>query len=102
MSQTRLIAKWVLIGIVAAAILTYACDFLYFHLRLLHPKAADPLETFTAPRLYAIAVKDNKTDYELDEQNPVQTLICAHSLFPQGGHSPCWYLKPKSQQPIPM
>jgi len=66
--------------------------------RLIHPKLADPLETFTVPRLYAIAVKGNKTDYELDEQNPVQTLVCVHSLFPHAGSGPCWYVKPKSQQ----
>lgn len=82
--------------------LAYAGDFVDFRIRMIHPQPLDSIETFTAPRLYAIAVKGTKVDYELDEQNPEQTWIFTHSLFPQGGNSPCWYIKPKSKQPIPM
>jgi hypothetical protein len=85
-----------------ALILTYASDFGYFRVRMIHPQPANPLETFKSPRLYAIAVKGGKVDYELDEQNPEQTWTCAHSWFPHAGYSPCWYIKPKSRQPIPM
>ena len=101
-THLRLFAKWALICLACGLIVTYACDFVYFRIRMIHPQSSNPLETFTAPRLYAIAVKGGKTDYELDEQNPQQTWICAHSLFPQAGYSPCWYIKPKSRQPIPM
>ncbi|MDP9337425.1 MAG: hypothetical protein M3P45_01010 [Acidobacteriota bacterium] len=80
----------------------FLSDYAYFRLRMIHPTPADPLETVTAPRLYAIAEKGRKVAYELDAQNPEQTLVCAHSLFPHGGYSPCWYLIPKSQKPIPM
>src|ERR1700742_3421702 len=96
----RKILKRVAVGIVALAAFAYTVDFAYFHLRMMHPKAAVPLETFTAPRLLAIGEKGNKVDYEIDAQNPEQTFTCAHSLFPQGGHQPCWYLKPQSQKPI--
>ena len=102
MPQVHLFAKRVAQGVLAALLILFLCDYAYFHLRLLHARPADPLETFTAPRLYAIAEKGRKTAYELDAQNPEQTLVCAHSLFPQGGYSPCWYLIPKSQKPIPM
>jgi hypothetical protein len=102
MSRVRLFANRALIAVAVVLVVAYACDYIYFRVRLIHPKLADPLETFTVPRLYAIAVKGNKTDYELDEQNPVQTLVCVHSLFPHAGSGPCWYVKPKSQQPIPM
>jgi hypothetical protein len=98
----HLFAKRALIGVVLALAVTYVCDYLYFRVRMIHPKAADPLETFTAPRLYAIAEKGGKVDYQLDSQNPEQTVVCLHSLFPHAGYSPCWYIKPKSQQPIPM
>jgi hypothetical protein len=80
----------------------FAGDYAYFRVRMIHPQPANPLETFTAPRLYAIAEKGRKTAYELDAINPEQTLVCVHSLFQHGGYSPCWYLIPNSQKPIPM
>jgi hypothetical protein len=101
-NRLRLFAKRVLIYLACGLILAYICDFVYFRIRMFHPQPTNPLETFTAPRLYAIGVKGGKVDYELDEQNPEQTWTCAHSLFPQAGYSPCWYIKSKSRQPIPM
>jgi hypothetical protein len=101
-TRLRLFAKRALISLAFGLIVTYICDFVYFRIRMIHPQPANPLETFTAPRLYAIAVKGGKVDYELDEQNPQQTWACAHSWFPHAGYSPCWYIKPKSRQPIPM
>jgi hypothetical protein len=101
-NRLRLFAKRALIYLACVVILAYVCDLVYFRLRMFHPQPANPLETFTAPRLYAIGVKGGKVDYELDEQNPEQSWTCAHSLFPQAGYSPCWYIKPKSRQPIPM
>jgi hypothetical protein len=98
----RKILKGVAMFAVAALAVVYVADYAYFRVRMIHPKPADPLETFTSARLFAIAEKGGKVAYELDAQNPEQTLICAHSLFPHGGYQPCWYLKPKSQQPIPM
>ena len=102
MSRFHLFAKRALVGLVLGLMVTYACDFVYFRVRMIHPQPANPLETFTSPRLYAIAVKGGKVDYELDEQNPQQTWSCAHALFPHAGYSPCWYIKPKSRQPLPM
>jgi hypothetical protein len=101
-TRLRLFAKRALVGLVLGLIVTFICDYIYFRFRMLHPQPANPVETFTAPRLYAIAVKGGKVDYELDEQSPQQTWACSHSLFPQAGYSPCWYIKPKSRQPIPM
>jgi hypothetical protein len=95
-------AKRALMGLACSLAVTYVCDFMYFRIRMIHPQPSNPIETFTSPRLYAIAVKGGKVDYELDEQNPEQTWVCAHSLFPRAGYSPCWYIKPKSRQPIPM
>jgi hypothetical protein len=101
-ARLRLFAKRALVGLVLGLMVTFICDYIYFRIRMIHPQSSNPVETFTSPRLYAIAVKGGKVDYELDEQNPQQTWICAHSLFPHGGCSPCWYIKPKSRQPIPM
>jgi hypothetical protein len=96
------VTKRLLLAVMFALVALYACDFLLFHWRMSRAKPGSPLETFTAPRLYAIAEKNGKVDYELDAQNPEQTITCAHSLFPHAGCSPCWYIKPRSQRPIPM
>ena len=37
-----------------------------------------------------------------DALNPEQTVTCVHSLFPHNGYSPCWYVKPRINQPIPL
>ena len=89
---------------VALIILTavYCGDYLWFRVRMLHPKPGNPLETLTAARVLAIPEKGNKTSYEIDQQNPEQTVTCVHSLFPHFGYSPCWYIKPRINQPIPM
>ena len=39
--------------------------------------------------LYAVRQKDNRIEYELGD---VITQTCVHSLFPQMGYAPCWYL----------
>ena len=100
-SQQRLI-KRIAIGFVTAVVVAYAGDFLWFRVRLSHPKPVDPLESWTVPRVLAIPEKGGKTSYEIDQQNPVRTITCVHSLFPQGGASPCWYVKPRANQPISM
>lgn len=102
LNSIRRFAKQALFALLAAGAVIYVCDYLYFRVRLAHPRPADPLETFTAPRLYAIGEKGGKIDYEIDAQNPEQIFVCAHSWFPHAGHAPCWYIKKKSQQPIPM
>lgn len=101
-TRLRLFAKRLLIFVACGLVIAYVRDFVYFRIRMIHPQSSNPVESFTAPRLYAIGVKGGKVDYELDQQNPEQTWTCAHSWFPQAGYSPCWYVKPKSRQPIPM
>ncbi len=102
MARVHFLARRAAQTFLATLLILFLSDYAYFRLRMIHPTPADPLETVTAPRLYAIAEKGRKVAYELDAQNPEQTLVCAHSLFPHGGYSPCWYLIPKSQKPIPM
>lgn len=96
------LAKRAMLSAVVALIATYSCDFVYFHWRMSRAKTGGPLETFTVPRVYAIAEKSGKVEYELDAQNPEQSITCSHSLFPRAGYFPCWYVKPRSQRPIPM
>jgi hypothetical protein len=102
MHTARTLIERIVIAAALALALVYAGDYLSVRLRMLHPKPGDPFESITAARLLAIPEKGNKTSYELDEQNPTQTVVCVHSLFPHMGDPPCWYLKKKIGQPIPM
>ena len=98
----RLFFKRTLFVVVWAFALVYCSDYLWFRVRLIRPKPGNPLESFTGPRVLAIQEKGGRTSYEIDQQNPVQTTTCVHSLFQHAGFSPCWYVKPRLNQPIPM
>ena len=102
MASFRVIFKRTILFVAGSAAIVYGGDYLYFRFRMLRPKHADPLESITALRVLAIPEKNGKTEYEMDAQNPEQTVTCVHSLFPQEGCSPCWYVKPRINRPIPM
>lgn len=102
MILTRALWKSILIALVSAAVLVYAGDLVSLRVRMLHPKPGNPFETVTALRILAIDEKGNKTEYSVDPLQPQQTAECVHALFPHNGDPPCWYLKRKLAQPIPM
>ena len=82
--------------------LLYAGDLISLRLRARHPTASNPYETLSAPRVLAISEKGNKTDYQIDAENPTQTITCVHALFPHDGYSTCWQVQRTLHQPIPM
>jgi len=98
----RELVKYVLIALVALLAIVYAYDFVSVHIRMKHPTATDPFETVTALRILAIGEKGNKTEYDVDPVQPQQTGVCVHALFPHNSDLPCWYLKKKFAEPIPM
>jgi hypothetical protein len=98
----RKLVKLILIGLVALLAIVYAYDFASVHIRMTHPTPTDPFETITALRILAIGEKGNKTEYDVDPVQPQQTGVCVHALFPHNGSLPCWYLKKKFAEPIPM
>ena len=100
--SARILVKRLLIAVAVALALCYSADYLSVRSRMIHPKPADPFESLTFSRVLAIPEKNGKTEFEVDTQNPEQTVICVHSLFPHFGHSPCWYIKPRINLPIPM
>ena len=102
MPPARILAKRILLSLVAAFALVYAGDYVSLRARMLHTKPGDPFETVTALRILAIGEKGNKTEYSVDPLQPQQTAECVHSLFPHRGDTPCWYLKKKFAQPSPM
>jgi hypothetical protein len=99
-SQTILLRLAVCL-VLAMAVL-YAGDFISLRLRMRHRTATDPFETLTAPRLLAISEKGNKTEYQIDVENPTQTVTCVHALFPHNGYSTCWQVQRTLHQPVPM
>jgi hypothetical protein len=98
----QIVAKRTLIALFLLLGMIYSGDYLFLRIRMRHPEPADPFETSTSLRVLAVPEKNGKMEYETDPQNPQQTVTCVHSLFPHAGYSPCWYVKPKMNQPIPM
>ena len=102
MIPARMIVKRILIAAVLAIALVYAVDFASVRMRMMHPSPGNPFETVTALRILAIDKKGGKTEYTVDRLQPQQTAECVHAWFPHNGDPPCWYLKRKFAQPIPM
>jgi hypothetical protein len=76
---------------ILALILLYAGDYI---LARFHPQ---PLGSVDVQIMWAIKQKDNRIDYELGD---TETRPCVHSLFPQMGYAPCWYLTRHRNQTI--
>jgi len=96
------IFKRILGGLIAALVLVYVGDYAYLRVRMLHPTPTSPFESMTRNRVLAIPQKSGKLDYQIDQTQPIETLTCVHSLFPHYGDQPCWYVKPRINQPIPI
>jgi hypothetical protein len=82
--------------------LIYVGDYLLVRYKMAHPKSGDAFGVVQVRRLLAIPLKDGKTEYEFDAQQPEVDTPCVHSLFPHMGDGPCWYIQHNSQKPIPM
>jgi hypothetical protein len=96
------IAGRVLAFLLVLAASVYAGDYLVLRVRMLHATPSQPFETMIRTRILAIPQKNGKYDYQIDQLQPVETLTCVHCLFPHYGDRPCWYLKPRLNQPIPV
>jgi hypothetical protein len=96
------VAQKIVAGVLLLAALVYAGDYLFVRLRMAYPKAGSAFGSVDVIRVYAIPLKDGKTEYDLDVQRPVVPTQCVRSWFSHMGYSPCWYLKRNSQKPIPM
>jgi hypothetical protein len=94
--------KRALILIVALAAIVYAGDYAVIRLRVAYPQLGRAFDSVQMERLYAIALKNGRTEYELDARQPEVTVPCVRAMFPHLGYSPCWYLRRNSQKPIPM
>ena len=92
----------VVFAVLCAGALLYAADFLVLRFRILHPTVSQPFESLIRTRILAIPQKSGKFDYQIDQLQPVETITCVHAIFPHSGNQPCWYVKPRINQPIPV
>ncbi|HKT46888.1 MAG TPA: hypothetical protein VJP87_05125 [Candidatus Acidoferrales bacterium] len=102
MPAPKAIAKYAALAMISAFALVYLVDWAVVFVRSLRPSPTRPYESFTVPRVLAIPENGGKTEYQIDQLHPEQTVTCVHSLFPHSGRNPCWYVQRKMMQPIPM
>jgi len=87
---------------VALVAIVYAGDYAVVRLRAAYPRLGLAFDSVQMEQLYAITLKNGRTEYQLDARQPEVTVSCVRALFPHLGYSPCWYLRRNSQKPIPM
>lgn len=99
------------LAVLVVLVIVYAGDYVFLKYRISRFRSSggsaaqasnapnSPLESIQVERTYQIPHKDGRAEYDFE---PPETVMCAHSLFPHLGYSPCWYLKRHSQQTIPM
>lgn len=86
---TRRCAERLILGAVMVVVLAYAIDVAVFFAR------GKPADQITVNHSLAVPLKGNKTEYDFEASEQV---VCSRSLFPQGGHTPCWYLRRHTNQ----
>ncbi len=102
MSRLSNIFKRTVIGIVVVVATAFVVDYVVLRAKMMFPKLGAATGTVQMTRLYAIAQKNGRVEYELDANQPEVTMPCVHSLFPHMGNSPCWYLRQNATKPIPV
>lgn len=81
--------RWIALALLGGAIALYAGDWLVFNLR------GSVTSKVTVSRFLSAPLKDNKQELDYLGSDEV---VCSVSLFPQGGHVPCWYLRRHKNQ----
>jgi hypothetical protein len=76
------------------AIVVYAGDYISLRFRIPN---REQFGSVSVTPLYAIHEKNGKTEYDFAQP---QSVICVHSLFPQLGYQPCWYVSRHTQKRI--
>jgi len=79
----------------ALLLLLYLGDYVSIAYRI--PGRREQLGSVEVQKLLAVPQKDRKTEYIAD---PPEAQQCTHSLFPQLGLLPCWYLSRHANQQI--
>jgi hypothetical protein len=99
MSDPRtLIKRFAMYTVAALVLLTvvlYAGDYAILRYRIARHK--NPFGAVTVTPEYVVHEKNGKTEYDFAQP---QNQTCSHSLFPQAGYQPCWYLSRHTEQQI--
>ena len=80
----------IILAIVGILVLVYAADWVVFSRR---SSGANGNALRSVTFYYASPTKSGRADVYFDQP---QTEVCARSLFPHSGYSPCWYSRKKS------
>jgi hypothetical protein len=102
MSRLTNSLKRAAVGIVVVVVAAFILDYVVLRAKIMFPKLGAATGTVQMTRLYAIAQKNGRVEYELDANQPEVTMPCVHSIFPHMGNSPCWYLQQNATKPIPV
>src|SRR5579871_5084674 len=102
MSRLSSTFKKTIIGVAITVIAAFIVDYVVLRAKVMFPRLGAATGTVQMTRLYAIAQKNGRVEYELDANQPEVTVPCVHSLFPHMGNSPCWYLEQTANKPIPV
>jgi hypothetical protein len=95
MVQLRRILLYGLASVIVLIALVYAGDYVSIRYRIPHNRTQ--FGTVTVSKLYMIHEKNNKTEYQLAAP---EDRTCVHSLFPQMGYTPCWYLSRHTEEHV--
>jgi hypothetical protein len=80
---------------VLTSFILYLGDYLSVRYRI--PKSRSQFGVVKIQRYYAVGLKSRKTEFMF---LPPENQVCVHSLFPQLGYSPCWYLSRRNVKRI--
>jgi hypothetical protein len=76
-------------------LLLYSGDYFFLHYRL--AKGQNIRSAVQVQRYYAIAEKNNKTEFMYDQP---ESRECVSALFPHDGDAPCWYARRHQEERI--
>jgi hypothetical protein len=79
----------------ALLLLVYLGDYISIARRIPHER--EQFGSVEVQKLLAVPQKNHKTEFIAD---PPQAQQCVHSLFPQLGLVPCWYLSRHANQQV--
>jgi hypothetical protein len=75
------------VSLLTLGLMVYAGDYLLLRYRIAQKR--NPFGSVTVYRYYAVAEKNQKTEYVFDK---AEAQTCVHTLFPHLDYRPCWYL----------
>lgn len=86
MALWRLIQR-ILLVLLLLLIALYSVDYLILRYRI---SSNSGLDSVLVKRMLVVHLKGNKIEY-----TPLDSIqeVCSRSIFPQLGHTPCWYLR---------